>query len=191
MLQGLEQQAIVVETIARLRSHGSWAGETHVQKSLFFLKDLLQVPLDYSFVLYKHGPYSFDLHHDVGRMRAYNFIGLEPRLPYGPSFAPGDMAEKLLTRFDLTVKKYGDAIEFVANNLGNANVRELERYATALFVNLEFPGESPDYLISKIIELKSHIAEEEAAVAVQSIEALKKWAVEQNLVPTSSPSLLD
>ena len=73
MLDGLEQQAIVVETIARLRSHGSWAGETHVQKSLFFLKNLLRVPLNYNFVLYKHGPYSFDLHHDVGKMRAYQF----------------------------------------------------------------------------------------------------------------------
>ena len=184
MIDGLEQQAIVVETIARLRSHGSWAGETHVQKSLFFLKNLLRVPLNYNFVLYKHGPYSFDLHHDVGKMRAYNFIGLEPRLPYGPSFTHGDMAGKLLTRFGRTIKKHEHAIEFIASNFGNANVRELERYATALFVDLEFPNETPAHLVKKITELKPHIDEEEAAVAVQSIEQLKAKVLAEGFVQT-------
>ena len=182
MLTGLDQQALVVETIARLKAHGSWAGETHVQKSLFFLKNLLDVPFDYNFVLYKHGPYSFDLHHDVGKMRAYSFLDLEPRMPYGPSFAQGDMAKQMLARFDTTVRQYRDAIEFVAMNLGEANVRELERYATALYVKLEYPNTSPVQLANTMIELKPHITKEEAAVAIQYVEDLAKLAAQQNLV---------
>ena len=181
MLDGLRQQAVVVETVRQLRSYQSWAGETHVQKSLFFLQNLLYVPLSYRFVLYKHGPYSFDLHNDMGRMRAYDFLRLEARGPYGPSFIPGQISEKLVANFDGTVERYRPAIEFVAKYLGTANVRELERYATALYVKLEHPDESGDYLAERIIEVKPHIALEQAKAAIQSVDDLVALAVKKNL----------
>ena len=182
MLEGLRQQAVVVETVRQLRSHQSWAGETHVQKSLFFLQNLLGVPLNYRFVLYKHGPYSFDLHNDIGRMRAYDFLQLEARIPYGPSFVPGQISEKLVTKFDGTVEQYRPAMEFVAKYVGTANVRELERYATTLYVKLEHPDQSGDYLAERIIDAKPHIALGQAKVAIQSVEGLMEMAVEKNLI---------
>ena len=181
MLEGLQQQAVVVETVRQLRSHQSWAGETHVQKSLFFLQNLLGVPLSYQFVLYKHGPYSFDLHHDIGRMRAYDFLRLEARAPYGPSFVPGLISEKLIARFDETVEPYRPSMEFIGKYLGTANVRELERYATALYVKLEHPDQSSDYLAESIIKVKPHISLEQASAAVQSVDNLMQLAVKEKL----------
>ena len=182
MLDGLQQQAIVVGAIKSLRSNQSWAGETHVQKSLYFLQNLMGVPLTYKFVLYKHGPYSFDLHNDIGKMRAYDFVELEPRPPYGSAFREGKVADKLLTMFDGTVTSYLPSIDFVAKFFGDSNVRELERYATALYVSSEEPNQPHYYLANKINELKPHIALEEATVAIQSVETLRQSARNQGLI---------
>ena len=61
----LQRAAVLLTLLEQLQARGSWCGETHVQKSVYFLQDLLQVPLGFEFVLYKHGPYSFDLNDEI------------------------------------------------------------------------------------------------------------------------------
>lgn len=51
-----QRQAILLALIQRLREKGSWCGETHIQKSAYFLQELLGVPLDLNVIFYKHGP---------------------------------------------------------------------------------------------------------------------------------------
>ena len=52
----MEQWGIVAKLVETMRSDNSWAGETHIQKTMFFLKNVLKVPTLYDFVLYMHGP---------------------------------------------------------------------------------------------------------------------------------------
>ena len=68
-LEGWTQKALLAELIEKLQENGSWCGETHVQKCAYFLEDLLGVPVGCEFVLYKHGPYSFDLHDALIEMK--------------------------------------------------------------------------------------------------------------------------
>lgn len=51
-----------------LKKHGSWTGETHLQKTAYVTKAVLGIPLSASFILYKHGPYSFDLNKSIAHM---------------------------------------------------------------------------------------------------------------------------
>ena len=174
MLSTLEQHALVVRTAEILRNHGSWAGETHVQKSLFFLQQLLGVPLDYRFTLYKYGPYSFDLRDDLGRMRAYGFLQLESRPPYGPSYIPGRLGEKLLNHCGAAIARYVPQVNFIADSLNTADSRQLERFATALFVGIEHPNYSQRELVEKIISLKPHINSGQALEALGFVDRLKQ-----------------
>ena len=64
--------------------------------------------LDY--ILYKHGPYSFDLRSELAVMRARYQLDLKPRYPYGPSFILGSRGELNL---DL-VAEFEEAVKFVA-----------------------------------------------------------------------------
>ena len=43
------QAAIVVALSENLQSNGSWCGETHVQKSTYFLQKMAKVPLSFEF----------------------------------------------------------------------------------------------------------------------------------------------
>ena len=51
---------VITKLIETLRERGSWCGETHVQKAAFFLQELMEVPMRFNFILYKHGPFSFE-----------------------------------------------------------------------------------------------------------------------------------
>ena len=69
----LAQQAILSGLATRLGSRGSWVGETHLQKAAYLLSQLRGVDFDFDFILYKHGPFSFELRDELALMtpRAY------------------------------------------------------------------------------------------------------------------------
>ena len=85
----LQRAAVLTALADELRKRGSWCGETHLQKATYFLQSLLGVPLGYEFILYKHGPYSFDLHDELTALCTDQLLELRPQpYPYGPSLLP-------------------------------------------------------------------------------------------------------
>ena len=65
----LQRASVLLALNEQLRAAGSWAGETHMQKATYFLQHLMGVPLAFDFILYKHGPFSFDLRDELTAMR--------------------------------------------------------------------------------------------------------------------------
>ena len=64
-LDRVRNGVVITRLIETLRERGSWCGETHVQKAAFFLQELMEVPTRFHFILYKHGPFSFDLRDEL------------------------------------------------------------------------------------------------------------------------------
>ncbi len=175
-LTTLQQHALVAYLVQQMRQSGGWAGETHVQKTLFFLKSMMGLPFSYDYVLYKHGPYSFDLHNDIGLMRANKILDIEIRGDYGPSFCPGRLADRLFARFDAQFQKYQRQIDYIAKRLGPRDVKNLERFATAYYLRHENPDTDIGTVASKINELKPHISKESAVDALKFVGDLEENA---------------
>jgi hypothetical protein len=168
----LKQFAILLDMTDKLRRRGSWCGETHLQKATYFLQELLRVPTEFSFVLYKHGPFSFDLRDVLTAMRADRLLDLQPKGPYGPSLVPTQQGIELKNLYPKTLHEYGTRIEFVADHLADKNASDLEKLATALFVTLENEGGSVEERAEEISDLKPHIDPESAEAAVIEVEAI-------------------
>lgn len=169
----LKQQAILLSLVKAMKEKGSWCGETHVQKSVFFLKRMLGVPVDFEFVLYKHGPFSFDLRDELDEMRANLTLGLQSNpYPYGPSYIPGSSAKIMEERYPKTSDKYRKQLDFVAENISAKSVADLERIATAYFVSQDPLYPDTPQIIKHIVELKPHISEIEAEEALKTVEGL-------------------
>ena len=83
----LNQANLILNLAVALRNNGSWAGETHIQKGSYFLDTLLNVPTGLNFILYKHGPFSFDLRELLTDMEAQGFIKWNSLPPYGHQLA--------------------------------------------------------------------------------------------------------
>jgi hypothetical protein len=168
-------RAILIDLVNELEASGSWSGETHIQKCTFFLQEAFGVPLGLDFVMYKHGPFSFELRDLLAEMRAQELLRTEPHPPYRESIRAGKRAPDLTKLFGESVKKYRAKSKFVAKRIApsGTGVTELERLGTALFVINESPekGDSAE-LANRLVELKPHV---QYAAAVSSIEKVQGW----------------
>jgi hypothetical protein len=169
-MQQLERASILLALNEELRKAGSWAGETHMQKAVFFLQELMHVPLAFDFILYKHGPFSFDLRDELTFMRAQDFLRLVPQYPYGPILIAGEKGDLLKKVFEQVVEPYLPQIRFVSQKLGAKTVAELEKTATALYIILREPSNTDR--AQRLTSLKPHIALPEARVALSEVETI-------------------
>lgn len=170
----LAQDAVLISLTRRLRERGSWAGETHIQKAAYLVRELLGVPLNFTFILYKHGPFSFELRDELGSMQSDQLIAREAQPPpYGPRLTTTHRGEELENRFPRTMQKYGPRLDWVTERLSNSRVIELERLATAMWVTRQLgEDESVQVRAEAVNELKPHVSVEVAAEAVQKVDAL-------------------
>ena len=178
-MERLKRSAIVLSLIERLREKGGWCGETHIQKTTYFLQKLLKVPLGFNFILYKHGPYSFDLSDKLMAMRADMIVKLKSQQPYGPSIVPGPTSEQLKRLFPKTLRTYESRVRFIADQLANYGVADLERIATAFFIaNVSDMPTTTQEMAAKINKIKPHISTEQALKALETESKLTAEAKE-------------
>ena len=169
-MERLQRASILLRLNEELRNAGSWAGETHMQKTVFFLQELIEVPLGFDFVLYKHGPFSFDLRDELTFMRSQGFLQLEPQLPYGPSLVAGAKSELLTLAFQRIIEGQVSGIRFVAQKLGTKTVAQLERTSTAFYIMLHDPKGTD--VVQRLTNLKPHIPLSDAKEAASEVEQI-------------------
>ncbi len=169
----IQNAALLLRLIERLREQGSWCGETHVQKATYFLQDLMRVPTPFQFILYKHGPFSFELRDELTALRADGLIDLEPQWPYGPQIVPTDRSAYIQEISSRTLAKYDNHIAFVADKLGDKGVVDLERLATALYVTRRVSAGRPaEERVEELRRLKPHISLDSARSAIAEVDKL-------------------
>ena len=169
----LAEKAILAGLSKRLMGNGSWAGETHVQKSAYLLSELREVDFNFHFILYKHGPYSFELHDELSTMTAEDL--LEPLAPsprYGPRLLVTPRGQELETRLQKTMERYGESLDWIADVIGSRGVVDLERLATAMWVTRQQSDGSVRSRAQALIDLKPHIALDDAIESVEEIDSL-------------------
>jgi uncharacterized protein YwgA len=176
--QTLENQAVIYSLIGSLRAKHNWCGETHIQKTIFFLEELGNHPLGYDFILYKHGPYSFALSEDLSGMGALRFIDEEIANPnYGPRLKQNlEVDQMLQNQFGGKLQPLRPAVDFIVSKLSDYGVATLERLATALYFTKNEPISGVESRAQKINEIKPHISITLALDAVKKVDdILLEW----------------
>lgn len=152
---------------------GSWCGETHIQKAAFLLQEMLGVDMGYEFILYRHGPFSFELRDELVSMQADQLLELVVRQQgYGPTYFPTQFSERFLERFPKTTSRYLERVHFVSDELGDKGVVELEKLATAFFITNRGRSTDVEDRSQRLVELKPHISLPEARRATEQVDRL-------------------
>ena len=166
----MKRAALLTRLVQRLRKAESWSGETHVQKATFFLQELMEVPLGFDFILYKHGPYSFDLHDEIAALRGDGLLTFELHNRYSPHLQPTDLCAYIQGHFPKTLARYDSGITLVAETFGKKGVVQLELLGTALYVTLEY-GPEP-CRATRMTMLKPHIQPPQASKAIAEVDRI-------------------
>ncbi|HUF10166.1 MAG TPA: hypothetical protein VMO47_12640 [Rhodothermales bacterium] len=165
----LRDAAIIGAVVQKVGQKKLFCGETFLQKSAFFMKELFGVPLESSFRLYYYGPFSFDLRSQLMAMRGDRFVSLVPH-ERGAHFASGEQYANLASRFPKTLEKYAPAIEFAATELAGKGVKQLEPLATALYLRRENADRDTEELASRLVEIKPHVEMPAARTALKTVD---------------------
>lgn len=172
-MNDLQRSAIIATVVKESRARNAFCGETMVQKSVFFLQELLRVPLGFDFQLYIYGPFSFELQRHLSSMMADDMIAVRP-LEYGSTFEPAEQVAYLERRGAEAIAAHRDRIDFVVKHLAGSGVKQLERVATALYFTVATDDASVDGRAAKICAVKPHITSEEARKAVEEVDRWRK-----------------
>jgi uncharacterized protein YwgA len=180
-----QKAALLTRLVDKLREQESWAGETHLQKAVFFLQEMLGSPFGFEFIFYKHGPFSFDLRDELTGLRASGILDLEPQAPpYGPRFASTAVGQAIAERQPKTLGEQEARLDFVAKLFQDKGVKELERLATALYSSSELGWSVPVETRARFLnEIKPHVSLEEARQAVRSLDAIRDDVHRRGLDP--------
>jgi hypothetical protein len=168
------QRAALLTLLNReMLRRGSWCGETHIQKATFLLQELLGVDTGFEFILYRHGPFSFDLRDELSSMQADSLLDLAVRQPgYGPTYVPTQFSETFLERFPKTTARYAPQVGFIADELGDKGVAELERLATAFFIAHREGITDVGRRAQRLVDLKPHISPQDARFASEQVDRM-------------------
>jgi hypothetical protein len=169
------KRAVLLTLLAReMGKRGSWCGETHIQKATFLLQELLGVDIGLEFILYRHGPFSFELRDALSSMQADELLAVVVKQQgYGPTYVPTSFSESFLERFPKTVTRYSAQVEFIADQLGDMGVADLEKITTAFFIADRENVTDIEEQAKRLVELKPHISLTDARWAGRQVERLK------------------
>jgi uncharacterized protein YwgA len=182
MFKELVRKSFLLQLVEKMQYAKSWTGETHIQKTIYFLQKLFNVPLEYKYIFYKHGPFSFELRDELTELRADKILNLKSKEPYGATFLPGNHAEILKEKYGEKAKDYYKQMKFVAVEISNRSVRDLEKLSTALYVYKEENIFDSEKITDRIIELKPHITKHEAEETVEEFFDLEENVEGNNLI---------
>lgn len=167
-----DEISLVLRAMNRMWAHGSWCGETHIQKNMFFLQELMGIPFQWSFVLYKYGPFSFDLAYLIGEIHGYSLVKLVPQWGFRPKIKVTELGKDFYQDQDEVHCTFDKGIEFVTRELGIKNVDELERLSTGLYVSLDkrYQNKGVPARAKRLTELKPHIQLSDASSAIEQAD---------------------
>ena len=131
----------------------------------------MDIPLDLEFVLYRHGPYSFDLRDVLTGLRADGLVRLEPQGPWGPRFVTTEQSAYIQGLYPRTLRHYEGSLTFVAGVLGDRGVAAVERLGTAFYAHQHREtGESIEQKVAWLTERKRHIPIDLVTTAFEEVE---------------------
>jgi hypothetical protein len=160
-----DKHALILAVVEGLRQQGSWTGKTHVQKTLFLLDASGFLKTSFNFVLYKHGPYSFDFVTELEQMKSYAALNCDTAERWhGVRLSPGmntPFVKRAAPLPDTTQK----AIELACHFVGTKGVVELEPLATAVWIRTREHVVDPEKVALRLHQLKPHVAVHDAQSA--------------------------
>jgi uncharacterized protein YwgA len=137
--------------------------------------------MDYSFILYKHGPYSFDLSDEIVSLIADKYLEAYSVVPRGSTFVLTKEGKNLVNKNSNAIKPFLEGIDFVSKKVGKRNVNDLECISTALYVTKDLKSHDIEKRAKRLNELKPHIpfekAEESIVITDSILEEVKGFSI--------------
>src|SRR5260221_4023756 len=165
----LRDSAILGRVGKRVEATNHFCGETLLQKSAYFLKEMFGAPISAPFRIYYYGPFSFDLRDTLVMMEVLDIAQTAPH-EWGATYKIGKRYEQVERQFHRTLERVEPGIDWGLRELAPLGVKDLEPLATAPFLRRENAKASLDDLAQRPHQIKPHVSVDAARRAIPPVE---------------------
>lgn len=167
-----EKIGLIVELASRVENPSQF-GRTRLQKLVYLLRELYQVPTGHDFSFYTYGPYSSDLMGDLDYASALGAVKVDVG-DRGYQISPGEKSETYRQLAAEYLGVFKPQIDQLMQHFGHFSAKELELRATIVYAHryaLRAGRErSSEELIGQVHDVKPYFSREEIAQAYQELE---------------------
>jgi uncharacterized protein YwgA len=165
------QYGIIAELAVKLKDISPQFGKTVLQKMIYILQEVYEIPCDYEYVLYNYGPYSGDLAKDLSFFASMDGVKVDWSQNLGYKILPAAKTDHFRQRAQEFLKKHDAKIGEAIDIFGRMNAKELELRSTIIYVFKESPMDNKS-MISRVNEIKPHFTEDEIESAIEQLTAI-------------------
>lgn len=170
-----KRQALILFIVRKLSEQKGWHGTLFVQRFIYLLQELLDVPLDLFFILYKHGPYSFELEEILTFLLERRFLKLKvPRNQLSPTLVPGRHAAYYDKKFKMEKSLLDPKVAWLIEKVNKIPFGELTLVTYALYMlkQLQSQGKDEKDLVSEMHKLRPVFSEKAITEAADTLKQL-------------------
>jgi uncharacterized protein len=166
--------ALIAELANLMEESNKQLGKTTMQKMVYLLDSIYNVPSGYNFSLYLYGPYSSDLMYDLGYVENLGGVKIDEALNGGYCITKNDNYPKIIEKANNFLDIHRPQIKKAIAEFGDYNVRELELRSTIIFVynSALASGKKIDFnsLFLQVKEIKPRFPNEEVRSAISELQ---------------------
>jgi hypothetical protein len=170
---------LILQFVRELEKVGSFAGETHIQKGLFFAQSMYGVHTGFKFVPYRYGPFSFEIRQALNDLQAMGLLTVIPDPNgYGVHYAITERGKKWLKMLEGSIRDEAETLRKVAEKFGRRTAKELELLATIQFVRRYLDekgeGDKEKEIVSYTRSMKPWLKGEEILSGLEKLRQTEK-----------------
>jgi uncharacterized protein len=147
-------------------------GKTKLQKLIYFLKAVKNLPLEYSYRFYTYGPYCDELAGDLSYLSAIHALDTSfDSNRFGYAVREGKNAVLFRNKAEWFFEKHQQDIDDVINKFMDKNAREMELLSTILYLtyNEQQCRENRDFLLERVKDLKPQFSPTEIEKGINEL----------------------
>jgi uncharacterized protein YwgA len=136
-------------------------GKTKLQKLVFFMKAVKNIPVDYSYRFYTYGPYCDELSGDISYLEAVNALDISSDINgFGFVIREGEKSAFMKNKARDFLAKFENDINDIIEKFKNKNANEMELLSTIVYLNKreDVCRANKKCLVERIRELKPHFS---------------------------------
>ena len=170
--------AVILQLMNEMWYKNTWCGESTIQMHVFFLQELMKVPLAFEFVLYRGAPFSFDLSYLFAEMNSAKSVELVTQPRSRPQIKVTERGVKFYSAFDHGIAQFKTKVSFVTTTLKNKSVDELALVAIGFYVTIEFENckNRMRERAVRLVELEPSFNLREAVDAIHEVDVIVDMA---------------
>jgi uncharacterized protein YwgA len=166
-----DQYGLMAELALKLKGVSPQFGKTVLQKLVYVLQEVYQVPCGYDYILYNYGPYSETLADDLSFLASMDGIRIDWSCGLGYEIKEAGKTGHFRKKGEKFLTQYASQIDEVIKEFGGMSAKELELRSTIIYVSKEEPLEKKD-LLNRVKEIKPHFSVAEIDSAYKKLKPL-------------------